>query len=78
MYHPIISATKKEVRTMKVDHDYLFKLNNVLEKVRQAQLGLDKESRVEYRNMEIAIKEKIKEVSNKLNENLTELQNLLP
>lgn len=63
MYHPIISATKKEVRTMKVDHDYLFKLNNVLEKVRQAQLGLDKESRVEYRNMEIAIKEKIKEVN---------------
>ncbi|MFZ4104805.1 hypothetical protein [Flavobacterium sp.] len=48
---------------MKVDHDYLFKLNNVLEKVRQAQLGLDKESRVEYRNMEIAIKEKIKEVN---------------
>ncbi len=63
MYHPIISATKKELRTMKVDHDYLFKLNNVLEKVKQAQLGLDKESRVEYRNMEIAIKEKIKEVN---------------
>jgi hypothetical protein len=73
MYHSIISATKKEVRTMKIDHDYLFRLNNVLEKVKQAQLGLDRESRVEYRNMEIAIKEKIKEVNNILKKTTVEI-----
>jgi hypothetical protein len=40
----------------------LVKLSTTLEKVKQAQLGLDNESRIEYRQLESALKDKIREV----------------
>lgn len=54
------------------DQTYLIKLYAVLEKVKQIQLGLDKESRLEYRNLEKSIIKKIKEVQTKPQSSLKE------
>lgn len=45
----------------KSDKEYLTKLYKLLEQTKQKQLGLDNESRVEYRKLEKAIISKIKE-----------------
>lgn len=55
-----------------VDQSYLLKLYATLEKVKQAQLGLDNESRIEYRNLEKALVKKIKEVQATLRKPLKE------
>lgn len=49
-----------------VDQTYLLKLYAALEKVKQAQLGLDNESRIEYRKLQKALVEKIKNVESTL------------
>jgi len=48
---------------------YLIKLYSVYEKVKQAQLGLDSQSRIELRRIEKAIKEKIIEVEATMQKN---------
>jgi hypothetical protein len=56
MYCPIISATRDGNTYMNiVDQSYLLKLYATLERVRQAQLGLDNESRIEYRKLQKAL-----------------------
>jgi len=73
MYRPIISASKNgNMYVNIVDQSYLLKLYATLEKVKQAQLGLDNESRIEYRNLEKALVKKIKEVQATLRKPLKE------
>ncbi len=73
MYCPIISATRDGNTYMNiVDQSYLLKLYATLERVRQAQLGLDNESRIEYRKLQKALVEKIKEVESILRKPLKE------
>ena len=55
-----------------VDQSYLLKLYATLERVRQAQLGLDNESRIEYRKLQKGLVEKIKEVESTLRKPLKE------
>ena len=56
----------------KVDKVYLNKLYSMLEKVKQSQLGLDNESRIEFRKLEKALVEKIKEVESTMKKYLKE------
>lgn len=56
----------------KVDKAYLTKLYAALEKVKQSQLGLDNESRIEYRKLEKALVQKIKEVESTMRKLLKE------
>lgn len=56
----------------KVDKVYLNKLYSMLEKVKQSQLGLDNESRIEFRKLEKALVEKIKEVESTMRKYLKE------
>ena len=56
----------------KVDKVYLSKLYSMLEKVKQSQLGLDNESRIEFRKLEKALVEKIKEVESTMRKYLKE------
>jgi hypothetical protein len=73
MYCPIISATRDGNAYMNiVNQSYLLKLYATLERVRQAQLGLDNESRIEYRKLQKALVEKIKEVESILRKPLKE------
>ena len=73
MYRPIISANGDRNTYMNiVDQSYLLKLYATLERVRQAQLGLDNESRIEYRKLQKALIEKIKEVESVLRKPLKE------
>lgn len=73
MYCPIISANGDRNTYMNiVDQSYLLKLYATLERVRQAQLGLDNESRIEYRKLQKALVEKIKEVESVLRKPLKE------
>lgn len=73
MYRPIISANGDRNTHMNiVDQNYLLKLYATLERVRQAQLGLDNESRIEYRKLQKALIEKIKEVESVLRKPLKE------
>lgn len=51
-----------------VNQAYLLQLYSTLEKIKQAQLGMDSELRIEYRNLEKAVKDKIKEVEKQLRE----------
>lgn len=51
MYRPIISAKGDRNTHMNiVDQSYLLKLYATLERVRQAKIGFDNESRIEYKN----------------------------
>lgn len=56
----------------KLDKAYLNKLYAMLERVKQSQLGLDSESRIEYRKLEKALVEKIKEVESTMRKLLKE------
>lgn len=56
-----------------VNQAYLLQLYSTLEKIKQAQLGMDSESRIEYRNLEDAVKNKIKEVEKELRQSKKEI-----
>lgn len=56
-----------------VNQAYLLQLYSALEKIKQAQLGLDNESRIEYRKLEQAVKNKIKEVEKQLRQTKKEI-----
>jgi hypothetical protein len=56
-----------------VNQAYLLQLYSALEKIKQAQLGLDNESRIEYRKLEQAVKNKIKEVEKQLHQTKKEI-----
>ncbi len=55
-----------------IDKSYLIKLHKVLERVKDAQMGMDKELRVEYRYLEKQLVKKIKEVKLVLQKNVKE------
>lgn len=56
-----------------VNQAYLLQLYSTLEKIKQAQLGMDSESRIEYRKLEDAVKNKIKEVEKELRQSKKEI-----
>ena len=56
-----------------VNQAYLLQLYSTLEKIKQVQLGMDSESRIEYRKLEVAVKNKIKEVEKELRQSKKEI-----
>ena len=56
-----------------VNQAYLLQLYSTLEKIKQVQLGMDSESRIEYRKLEDAVKNKIKEVEKELRQSKKEI-----
>jgi len=55
-----------------VNKNYLLKLYKMLERVKYAQLGMDKQLRIEYRYLEKELIKKIKEVKSILQKNTKE------
>ena len=55
-----------------INKTYLLKLYEALERVKYAQLGMDKELRIEYKYLEKELIKKIKEVKSILQKNTQE------
>lgn len=71
--HPKYTSTQERRLFLNtVNKTYLLKLHKALERVKYAQLGMDKELRPEYRYLEKELIKKIKEVKSILQKNTQE------